>query len=62
MKPPDEKLGGNFRSQLRFPNGGTDEIKGGLRSSNMLLPQPRITVIHRPNIAQDYEDEYVGSD
>lgn len=50
MPPPNEKCDGTFHTQLRFPNGGVGEIKGGLRGGRAPWSWsfPTIKVTHRP--------------
>lgn len=57
LPAPHDRCDGLFRAKLRFPNGGTGEIEGGLKGSNVWLSLPTVTVTHRPVMATtaDYE-------
>ncbi|KAF3764177.1 NAD(P)-binding protein [Cryphonectria parasitica EP155] len=59
MPPPHEKCDGSFKATLRFPNGGTGEIDGTLRGSNIFFTQgwPSITVTHRPVVVTDHGEQ-----
>ncbi|PSR84257.1 hypothetical protein BD289DRAFT_264471 [Coniella lustricola] len=50
MPPPLDQCDVNFHAQLRFPNGGIGEVKGGLKGPRGLWPVefPLIQVTHRP--------------
>lgn len=58
MKQPYDKCDGYYTAKLRFPNGGTAEIEGGLKGpnspaswANALTP---FTVIHKPVAVIDH--------
>lgn len=57
MPKPYERCDGNFRVKLRFPNGGTGEIIGGLRGSNFSLSFPTVTVTHKPVVVNDHGEK-----
>lgn len=58
MAPPLDKCDCAFHAQLRFPNGGVGEMKGGLRGpwAPWGWTLPTIKVVHRPVVvtAQDH--------
>lgn len=57
MPAPYDRCDGMFHAKLRFPNGGTGEIIGGLRGSNFSLSLPTLTVTHKPVVVTDHGEQ-----
>ncbi|KAJ4397458.1 hypothetical protein N0V93_001686 [Gnomoniopsis smithogilvyi] len=57
MPEPYEKCDGMFQAKLRFPNGGTGEIIGGLRGSNLSFSFSTVTVTHKPVVVTDHGEK-----
>lgn len=57
LPAPADRCDGMFRARLRFPNGGTGEVEGGLKGSNAFLSFPTVTVTHNPVPATDHGEE-----
>lgn len=53
----DQRCDGSFHAELRFPNGGTAEVEGGLRGSNLFPEIPIVTVTHRSVLTTEHGEK-----
>lgn len=57
MPKPYEKCDSMYNAKLRFPNGGTGQIIGGLRGYNFSFSLPTVTVTHNPVVVTDHGEK-----
>lgn len=56
MPPPLDKCDTKCHVKYQFPGGAVGEVVGSLREPNTSLGFATITVAHKPELVQDYED------